>query len=65
MTGWTDIAGLRTPMQHGETGFRGRSPLLLAVALLMAGFAGLVWIGIIAGNPNVYIRAVSGWLLFP
>lgn len=62
---WSRIAGLRTPMQRREPAPPGRSSLLLAGALLMAGFAGLVWIGIIAGNPNVYIRSVSGWLFFP
>lgn len=52
-------------MQRREAGLPGRSPLLLAGALLMAGFAGLVWLGIIASNPDVYIRVVSGWLFFP
>jgi hypothetical protein len=42
-----------------------RSSLLLAGALLMAGFAGLLWIGITSSNPNIYIRAASGWLFFP
>jgi len=52
-------------MQPSETGSPGRSSLVLAGVLLMAGFAGLLWIGITSSNPNAYVRAVSGWLFFP
>jgi hypothetical protein len=63
--GRSRIVGLYTPMQPSETGSPGRSSLLLAGALLMAGFAGLLWIGIASSNPNTYIRAASSWLFFP
>lgn len=63
--GWSRIAGLRALPRSRAAGDAGPNPFVLSGCLLMAGFAGLVWLAITSSNPNIYVRAVSGWLFFP
>lgn len=63
--GQSRTADLAAPTPRSASVPPERGALALAIVLLLAGIAGLLWVGVMSSDPDTYIRVVSGWLLFP